>query len=532
MAGKGSGTLKFIAALLIVASVVVIPELAAFRFPSMSLDEGFMLELPARILAGALPNRDYMAFHGPGAYYLMALSYQIFGASVLVERVIGIAYHMAIALGVFLISSPWGLAVATMAGILSAVMLTGLSLIAFAWLGMLGFFLWSIYMFSLALASQNRGRIQPLAIIAGLLGGLAITFRLETSATLLISLIPLLLIANNKQRCNFVGGLALGLTPLVIHCVLVTPAAVLENLFHKVQRMASYNTHVGVGWTNLPVVAFVFPTVSAVIALVAGVRSVVISPADIRARTLLSAGLLSIGILPQFWQFPEWNHALQVVCITGALLPTALISLLPNNAKWTVATRTFAAIGIAMVVLASQWAVTRFFGGTLLRSIGMRPCSSVKVVHRGRDCIVGSAEEADALISMLGEIDRIVPRQGKIFVFPRYLTGVAGTELFLYFLLPELTPASYWMYLEYDTAMPENLRSLTSVQLARDLTAADAIILRLPKDDAALGSAGDEKVDLLKMCPGIQKKFFLSARIGPRELYLRSDRYGHLRARQ
>src|SRR5271167_4937853 len=49
-------------------------------------DEGLILTGAMRVAAGAVPHRDFYANYGPGQFYVLAGLFDVFGQTVLVER--------------------------------------------------------------------------------------------------------------------------------------------------------------------------------------------------------------------------------------------------------------------------------------------------------------------------------------------------------------------------------------------------------------------------------------------------------------
>ncbi|RMD99417.1 MAG: hypothetical protein D6812_11680 [Deltaproteobacteria bacterium] len=72
-------------------------DLPAFRYGISLLDEGFLLDPVMRILAGEVPYRDFYHFYAPGRFYLCALLFSIFGADLLVLRLLWVFLHAVLA---------------------------------------------------------------------------------------------------------------------------------------------------------------------------------------------------------------------------------------------------------------------------------------------------------------------------------------------------------------------------------------------------------------------------------------------------
>ena len=82
----------------IVAAVVALPLRGLFRAPGPPMEEGFMLVFPERMMRGDVPNVDFLHLYGPGSLHVLSVVYQLFGASMTVERTVGAVYALAAAL--------------------------------------------------------------------------------------------------------------------------------------------------------------------------------------------------------------------------------------------------------------------------------------------------------------------------------------------------------------------------------------------------------------------------------------------------
>lgn len=70
----------------------------AFADPINYYDEGIVLTGANQLLWGKLPYRDFYSNYPPGVFLLLGLCFRAFGASVAVERAVGLVFHLAIAL--------------------------------------------------------------------------------------------------------------------------------------------------------------------------------------------------------------------------------------------------------------------------------------------------------------------------------------------------------------------------------------------------------------------------------------------------
>jgi len=67
-------------------------------------DEGLILTGAMQVAAGAVPHRDFCANYGPGQFYVLAGLFDVFGQTVLVERLYDAAVKAGIVYIVYFIS--------------------------------------------------------------------------------------------------------------------------------------------------------------------------------------------------------------------------------------------------------------------------------------------------------------------------------------------------------------------------------------------------------------------------------------------
>lgn len=71
-------------------------------------DEGLSLVGSLRVLAGEVPYRDFWTLYGPGAFYLNAAAFGLFGPSVMVARVLSLILEAAVAAETLVLSRALG----------------------------------------------------------------------------------------------------------------------------------------------------------------------------------------------------------------------------------------------------------------------------------------------------------------------------------------------------------------------------------------------------------------------------------------
>ena len=67
-------------------------------------DEGMLVHAASRVLAGEVPNRDFVSLQPPLSYYTTALAFRILGTSLHSGRVLGLLLYLLIPLGVYALS--------------------------------------------------------------------------------------------------------------------------------------------------------------------------------------------------------------------------------------------------------------------------------------------------------------------------------------------------------------------------------------------------------------------------------------------
>ena len=140
-------------------------------------DEGVILTGAMRVNAGDIPHRDFYVLYGPAEFYLLSWLFDIFGQSVIVERVFDLVIRAGI---VTIVYASLTLYYRKTIAIFAAVICT-------LWLCFIGSHGYPVYpallltigssMILLQMFARNTSVLYPL--IAGLLTGLAALFRYD-----------------------------------------------------------------------------------------------------------------------------------------------------------------------------------------------------------------------------------------------------------------------------------------------------------------------------------------------------------------
>jgi hypothetical protein len=205
--------------------------------------------------------------------------------------------------------------------------------------------------------------------------------------------------------------------------------------------------------------------------LVAGRRGL----RDGRPRLLVMA-VFATGLLPQALQRADSTHLAWVSCVTFAFLPAAVIEL------WPVARRTsrqavLAAVALPLVVLvAVPFFTLRSYAEASGQTFGYRR-NALSMEHEGRVFRYARRDAVEAVNEVVALVDELTEPGDRLFVGPGDLRYTPYSEAFLYFLLPDLTPATRYIEMDPGVANAEGSG------LADELRAADVVVLSSIRDD-------------------------------------------------
>jgi hypothetical protein len=192
-----------------------------------------------------------------------------------------------------------------------------------------------------------------------------------------------------------------------------------------------------------------------------------------RSTALLAVGLVSLGILPQGLQRPDSAHLLWVTCVSFPFLIPATMELL---ARWRprLDLRRAAAIGSAVALLVTFCFTALFtFRYYLLHTrVGLDQVPRAFRVQRDdRYFYLGDFRAFEGVQAAVDELDRLAEPGDRLLVGPSDLRRTWYSDVFIYWLFPELDPATY--YVEMDPG----LANAPGSSLADDVASADFVIL-------------------------------------------------------
>jgi hypothetical protein len=197
-------------------------------------------------------------------------------------------------------------------------------------------------------------------------------------------------------------------------------------------------------------------------------------------RRLLAMALFSVGLLPQALQRADSTHLAWVSCVPIGLLPAAVVELLRG---WRPAwgprpTTLLAALApvVGTLALAPHF-VWGNYADYVARSFGLSELEAGTIRRGDRIFHYGRLDAVAAVGDLLADAQRISRPGDSLFVGTGDLRKTPYSEAFLYYLLPELEPAT--QYIEMDPG----IANAEDSGLADELRRADVVILSSIRDD-------------------------------------------------
>ncbi len=489
------GALATWAAIGSVLAVIVLPLRGLYHTTGGTMEEGFMMVFPERMLKGDLPNRDFLHLYGPGALQVLMGWYKVVGVSLESERTFGLMQHLAIIFALFTLARPWGrIAAACVASFAVFYVLTPIGLTAMAWNGGLALCLWSIVF---ALRARTVSNSRRSLIAAGVLAGLALTYRPDLA--LALGLVYAWYLWRHPRLRTFMLAFVVGLLPIWVHVALVGPSTafrgmVIDPVFklragRELPRPPSWRHLDGSlqaiaelvpPWWKPPALSapkslflwfFAMLIVPIVLVWIA-VRLWRRSPTP-RAATLLCGALFSVGVAPQALQRPDSTHLSWVTCISFPLLILAVVEYVRD--RWPRTTqRQRVTAGVATAVVLTLIVAPLFtFRYYLLHtrvSVG-NVQTPFPVSRHGRRFYLGDFGPYLASRDVIADLDAMSKPGERLLVGPSDLRRTWYSDAFFYYLFPELTPATYFI------EMDPGLANAPGSRLASEVASSDWVIL-------------------------------------------------------
>ncbi|SUZ91840.1 uncharacterized protein METZ01_LOCUS44694, partial [marine metagenome] len=170
-----------------------------------TMEEGNVLVVADLFLDGRWPHGDVEYVYAPGNVWTVGAAFWALGPSVLVERLVGLAYRALLIWGLYRLARPWGRGTATVAALTTWVLLAPFGLFAYPWLCGL-----ALLCAGTALVIDGGAR-RSTAVGAGLLG-LAVFHQVVLGPAVLVVLGTEAWQTTRARRRRLATGLAGGLS--------------------------------------------------------------------------------------------------------------------------------------------------------------------------------------------------------------------------------------------------------------------------------------------------------------------------------
>ena len=452
--------------------LLLVPFSRGLEKPGAPMEEGALLVQPERVLHGAVPYRDFESFCGPADPYLLAGAFVVFGASVTTERCVGLAWRVLALGALFVLLQRRGLTLATSGVMLAAIVLLPAGAAAYAWMGALACALWSLWL-------STEGSHPSRCLLGGLLAGLAMLFRADLTLVVAMAGLPLWLAMPAQNRTRFLLGGGLALLPPALLALVAGPSALLDNLLISPLRSApagylplSALPPSGARLLWLLLAANILNLTARVTAFRAGDRT-----AD--ARLLMALALLGLGGTYEALRQADLLHLAMAAFVPLAVAPAALAELMRR--EYNQAPGLLAA-GIALTLIAGGTSAMapqlfRYAGTETWRQLAAKPMEVTNFQSGDRSFPVSSVAVAISAGPIVDDLQHFGKAGQRLFVGPGDLRRTNASDTFIYHLLPQFVPATYFLEMNPLSANRPGSR------LATDIASADWLVLNRAWDD-------------------------------------------------
>ena len=453
-----------------------------------------MLVFPRLVQEGQAANEDFLHLYGPASLDALALWYRVVGDTLESQRTFGLLQHLGIIFALYALARAWGHVAAVGSALVAAMLiLTPIGLSALAWHGALALGLWAV-----VFAVRSLSTTSPTDLWwAGGFAGLALGYRPDLVVGLGLA-IGVVLWRRRSGWPVLALGVAVGLLPMWFHLLRVGPVTAFEGMVldpivtlrpgRELPRPPGWDEADGAlqavaegvpPWWGLPSIGHsqqLFFWFFAVIVIAIAVPAIgwwavrrrgVDEPA---AMVLAVGGLFGFGILPQALQRPDSTHLAWVAVVSWSLLVPAVVVL--ARGRFTPTRR---ALGATLAVAALMLVVCPFYTYrhyVLHARVSAGQLPLPFLVERGDHRFwFGDFFVANALNEMIPDLEARSEAGDRLIVGPADLSRTIYSDVSVYFLFPELEPATY--YIEMDPGLADAAGS----GLAEDIAAADFLVL-------------------------------------------------------
>jgi hypothetical protein len=431
------------------------------------MDEGSLLLYPELIQHGKVPYRDFETFYGPANIYFLAATYSFLGANISVERGVGFLYRALVLLLIFALVSRWNRALAAACTALAGWILLLSQLAAYSWFGGVTCVLASF----LLLANPNSN---PRVFLGGLFSAAAVLYRVDLGPAVIVSTIPLFQLISRPQRLQYLAGFAAGLIPLLLLACVAGPQQMLNNLFLYPVLYSSPGRHLPIFSVDRDVIGLFFAhLIASAINLVASILGVRAGRRDLHGRLLLALALLGLALTPQAMQRLDVIHLTCAAFISLGLLPLSLLVLASRDcaASANLKNVLLASFSILATIEFLSPELTAYTRHELQAAIFSEKEEQFFVQNKDRVFPYYKRTTTIMADRLLERIEKLSAPGESLFIGPADLRRTNCADTFLYYMLPQLRPATYFLEMNPFSANRPGSR------LAEDVKDADWLVL-------------------------------------------------------
>jgi hypothetical protein len=343
---------------------------------------------------------------------------------------------------------------------------------SYAWFGGLACVLWSIFVIAHA-NSQWR------YFFGGLLGGFAVLYRQDLGPAVVACTLPFFFAMRRSMKLRYLAGAFAGVLPLVFLALAAGPSPIANNLFIFPVIYSAPGRHLPLLSGDKSVFfLFCVHVVASLTNVGAGIVAFCKQPRIAESRVVLSIALLGLFLTHQAAQRMDELHVVSAACVSISLLPISLAVVFSSRQFARVDNRTaaLAVVSVIAIIEAVDPEITTFFRHAV--HCGLLPCKEQAywVEHHGRSFPRATSEEARAISVTLEVLNQLSSPGQRLFVGPADLRRTNYVDSYVYYLMPQLRPATYFIEMNPFSANRPNSR------LTADVQGADWLVLNRDLD--------------------------------------------------
>ncbi len=470
-------TLASVLALIVLTATFALPLTSAVMLASgvSQQDEGLLLVYPVRLLTGAIPNVDFLSVYGLASLLPIAGAFKLFGASVAAERMVGLIYHLLLTGGLVCLAWRWrGPVPAIAAGVICNVIAVTLGPVAYAWVGGVALAAVGILLTDIGVRNGIRRRW---CVGAGISFGLALAYRIDLGLAIII-MVALICATQRAAWRPVIGGCVMGMSPLLVNLVLAGPSAVISGQITGPIFVSGPGRFLPFQDLDIHHQTLALLCVIVAVGLIAlGGRETITTRMSWTATRILVLGVLCAGALPEAFQRADAFHVDSVAVL---VLPAGVIvvtGIFRGTGSVTRIIRPAAILVFGVALILTGLPEMQNYETAIRPTLTGASTPTWNVTNLGRTAPVYASDEQMLLEHALTIVDAHAQAGMHVFVGPQDLRRTVFGDTYLYFLMPQLIPSSFYLEMEPGIANGTNSR------LGSDLAHSDILVLTSAYDN-------------------------------------------------